>query len=587
MNMKYLRHIVAGIFIGAGSMSLAEPVELISHDGSVSVSGELIEFDGSTYTIRTALGNLFIDSEQVECLGAGCPENLDATGPTVQDLTVELVSLDGNVTLSGELLDYDGSLYTLGTILGNLTVDALQVQCIGAACPVREEGTPFVRASGTSSIIADLMPRLLSDFSDSVGGELLITMADGEEDILSVLDGGGEKVLDMALTANQATTSLNDLLEGRANIAVLTRAANTRERAAFLAAGLGDIASPEQQIIFGLDGVVIVTSARNPIRALSREVLAQVFSGEIVNWRQIGGPDAPIDLFIRAEDTGTGTLFNTNIMVPQNRTFSAQSTVVESDAELAALVAEDPLAIGFTGLANVGNAKILNIRDACGIQVPATPFTIKTEEYPLTSRLYVYSTNEHRSPQLTRFLEFLASDAAQDAVVRSGLVDLGVSFQSNNEQGLRYLAAIVQTDGTSSINELRDMTRGLLASDRLSLTLRFATGSAELDDRARDDIQRLVRHITTNDLVNKELLLVGFTDSVGNPGANVALSQQRSRSVYNSLLTALPENGADGLPIISLGFGELSPLICNDTASGRRVNRRVEVWLRDTVSISN
>jgi phosphate transport system substrate-binding protein len=134
---------------------------------------------------------------------------------------------------------------------------------------------------------------------------------------------------------------------------------------------------------------------------------------------------------------------------------------------------------------------------------------------------------------------------------------------------------------------MRDMTQSFLASDRLSLTLRFALGSSQLDDRARDDIQRLVRHITTNDLVNKELLLVGFTDSIGNAGANLALSQQRSNSVYRSLLDALPEGATDGLPIISTGFGELSPLSCNDAANGRRINRRVEVWLRDTVSISN
>lgn len=584
MKLKYIKGAFIGLFVGIGSLALAESVELISHDGGVAISGEIIGFDGGLYTLQTTMGNLIVDASQVKCVGSSCPVIASATP---LGGAVELISLDGNVTLSGKLIGFDGSTYTLQTILGDLFVDALQVQCLGASCPAVATGAPFIRVSGDPSVTVGLVPRLLSEFSNSIGGETLSIASEGSEDVLSVHDASGEKVLDMALIANQATHSLNDLLKGRANIAILTRPINALERSTFLDAGLGDLATPEQQVIFGLDGIVIVAAESNPIRALSKQALAQVFSGEITNWSQIGGPKAQINLFVSAEDTGTGALFNANIMVPEGKAFSPQATIVESDQEVVARVAADPLAIGFSALSSVENAKILDIRDACGIQIPATSFTIKTEEYPLTKRLYVYSTNVNRPPQLTRFLDFLAEDAAQKAVTDSGLVNLGVSYQSNNEQGLRYLAAMVQADDSTSIRELRDMTNSLLDSDRLSLTLRFALGSSQLDDRARDDIQRLVRHITTNDLVNKELLLVGFTDNIGNANGNVILSRQRADSAYQSLLEALPEGGADGLPIKSVGFGELSPLSCNNSPNGRRINRRVEVWLRDTISISN
>lgn len=565
-------------------MALAETVELVSNDGSITLSGELLDFDGNFYTIETKVGQLVIDATQVQCNGSACIREPE---PVAQDNRIELISLDSNVNLSGELLDFDGTSYIIGTILGNLTVDALQVRCLGASCPEIVAKSAFVRLSGDPTVISDLIPMMLAEFGDSIEGDSLLTISNGEPDVVSVLDGAGEKVLDMAMMTSQATPSLDNLLAGQADIAILTRPANTAERSAFLAAGLGDLTSPEQQIIFGLDGIVVLTSESNPTRALSKQVLARIFSGDITNWSQIGGPDAQINLFVRAQDTGTGALFNANIMEPENRGFSSRSTIVATDQEMAILVAADPLAIGFSGLSSAGNAKILDIRDTCGIQIPATSFTIKTEEYPLTKRLYVYSTNERKAPQLRRFLDFLSADAAQNAIARSGLIDLGVSYQSNNEQGLRYLAAIIQTDAESSLREIREMTSSFLASDRLSLTLRFALGSSQLDDRATDDIQRLVRYIATHDLENKELLLVGFTDNIGNARANVVLSQQRANSALESLLAALPEGGSDSLPIISTGFGELSPLSCNDSPNGRRINRRVELWLRDTVSITN
>lgn len=587
MRMKRFRGIIAGLLVGVGSVAVADIVELVSNDGSMRLVGDLVEFDDSTYTLRTTVGDVVIDVTQVKCIGENCPTIAEDIGSVVLGGEVELISLDGGTTLSGTLVAYDGSTYTLGTILGNLVVDALQVQCAGAGCPTAVEEIAFVRVSGDPFILEGLIPSVLFEFGESIGGESLIAIDEESSEILSVLDAAGDDVLDLTLTDRQATQAFSDLLEGRADIAIVTRPISPSERSAFLAAGLGDLALPEQQIIFGLDGVVVVTSESNPVRAISKQALARIFSGEIRNWSQVGGPDAQINLFASAKDTGTGAQFDANIMAPENRAFSADVTLMDVDQELVARVASDPLAIGFSGLSSAGNAKILDIRDTCGIQIPATAFTIKTEEYPLTKRLYVYSTNAPLAPHMTRFLEFLGTDAAQEAVARSGLVNLGASYQSNSEQGLRYLAAIVQTDGNSSLRELRDMTTGLLASDRLSLTLRFALGSSQLDDRARDDIERLVRFITTNDLENKELLLVGFTDSVGNAGANTALSQQRANSVYRSLLSALPEGGADSLPIIAKGFGELSALSCNDSPTGRRINRRVEVWLRDTVSISN
>ncbi len=504
-------------------------------------------------------------------------------GTTATADVVRLKSLDGGTSLSGEFVDFDGQNYTIKTIVGELVIDAFMVECEGDACPqVATEVSDF-GISGSSNAVGSLFADLLFEFGLEIGGDTVTSLSTDGPTTVQLTNELGDALADVSLNASGALQGLHDLFNGVADLAVLTRPINTEENAIFKIAGLGDMTAPEQQTIFGLDGLVILTSKNNPIRAIAQQDLARIFSGQVTNWNQIGGDDAKINLYVRDETSGTGAVFNELVMNPARRTVSDNATVAATDADLSSAVAGDPLGIGVASLANSGNAKILAIRGTCGIQVPATPFTIKTEEYPLTRRLYAYTSNAEQPVQLERFLDFLNTEPAQLAIADSGFVDLGASFQTNDEQGLRYLSAVIPTDVEMTLNQLRDMTANLISADRLSITFRFSQGSSRLDARAADDIGRLAELLSTGDFDNKELLLIGFTDSVGAGGGNINLSNQRANEVRAALLAALPGGEVEDLPIRALGFGEISPLACNDSDNGRRINRRVEVWLRDTV----
>ncbi len=499
---------------------------------------------------------------------------------------VRLKSLDGATSLSGELIDFNGQTYTIRTIVGDLTIDAFQVKCEGAACPVVATDPSAFGISGSANAVGTLFADLLYEFGIDIGGDTTTSIGTDGPTQVQVRNELGANLADISLTAKGSVQGLRDLFSGTASLAVLTRPISSDENAIFKIAGLGDMTSPEQQIIFGLDGLVVVTSKNNPLRAIAEQDLAKIFSGKVTNWAQIGGPSAKINLYARDNTSGTGSVFNDLVMTPAGETVSPDAKIVATDSEVAKEVAADPLGIGITSFSDIGNAKVLDIRGTCGIQVPATPFTIKTEEYPLTRRLYAYRTNAESPAQLSRFLDFLNTDAAQLAIANDRFVDLGVSYQSNDQQGLRYLSAVIPTDVEMSLQQLRDMTSNLMAADRLSITFRFALGSSQLDARAKDDITRLAQLLTTGDFENKELILIGFTDSVGAGAGNINLSKQRANEVKSALEAALPGGAISGLPIQTLGFGEISPLACNDTANGRRINRRVEVWLRDTVTVS-
>ncbi len=505
---------------------------------------------------------------------------------TVNAQTVTLKSLDGATSLSGEFMDFDGQTYTIRTIVGDLTIDAFQVTCEGDACPTATTETSSFGISGDSSAVGKLFADLLFEFGIDIGGDTMTSLDANGPSQVQLRNELGDELAKITLKSDGAVQGLRDLFSGEASLAVLTRPISSEENAIFQLAGLGDMTSPEQQIIFGLDGLVIVTSKNNPLRAIAEQDLAKIFSGQVTNWAQIGGPSAKINLYVRDKTSGTGAVFDTLVMTPAGTKIAATAEVLDTDADIAKAVAADPLGIGVTSLSDVGNAKVLAIRGVCGIQVPATPFTIKTEEYPLTRRLYAYRTNQESPAQLTRFLDFLNSEPAQITIANDGFVDLGASFQSNDEQGLRYLSAVLPTDVEMTLAQLREMTASLMASDRLSITYRFNLGSAKLDARAKDDIQRLAQLLSTGDYDNKEVLLIGFTDAIGAGAGNLRLSKQRAEEVRSALLEALPGGAIDGLPIRALGFGEISPLACNESENGRHINRRVEVWLRDNVTVS-
>ncbi|PCJ76147.1 MAG: hypothetical protein COA53_02500 [Rhodobacteraceae bacterium] len=500
--------------------------------------------------------------------------------------TVTLKSLDGATSLSGEFLNFDGQTYTIRTIVGDLTIDAFQVTCEGDVCPTAVSDPSNFSISGDSNAVGKLFADLLFKFGIDIGGDTVTSLNPNGPAEVQLSNELGEELANITLKSNGSVQGLRDIFSGEASLAVLTRPITKEENAIFQLAGLGDLTSPEQQTIFALDGLVIITSKSNPLRAIAEQDLAKIFSGKVTNWAQIGGPSADINLYARDGTSGTGAVFNTLVMDPAGAKIADTASILDTDADVAKAVAADPLGISVTSLSDVGNAKVLAIRGVCGIQVPATPFTIKTEEYPLTRRLYTYRTNQELPAQLTRFLDFIDTEPAQNAIANDGFVDLGVSFQSNDEQGLRYLSAVLPTDVEMTLGQLRDMTANLMASDRVSITYRFELGSAQLDARAQDDIQRLAQMLSTGDFDNKEVLLIGYTDSIGGGTSNQRLSKLRAEEVRAALISALPGGGIEGLPIRAMGFGEISPLACNESKSGRNINRRVEVWLRDNVTVS-
>jgi outer membrane protein OmpA-like peptidoglycan-associated protein len=120
----------------------------------------------------------------------------------------------------------------------------------------------------------------------------------------------------------------------------------------------------------------------------------------------------------------------------------------------------------------------------------------------------------------------------------------------------------------------RQYVKEVSGAGKLSLNFRFRAGTAQLDDNASRDLDRLVELLANPTYQHRALLLFGFSDSAGGARKNIALSKDRARAVADQLQMR-------GIkPSLVNGFGRALPIASNNTEDGREKNRRVEVWLR-------
>lgn len=492
---------------------------------------------------------------------------------------VTLNSLDGTLSITGELVSYDSDNYSIASNIGTLVVAVDAVDCVGEACPNLMPRYSEFTISGSRELALNLMPSLLDGFSASLGLDIIQQNDENGAPQVLFADENGEDVAKISFSMLGSSSGLQDLLSGSAAMAITTRIARPAEVSAFNSAGLGDIRAAGAETILALDGMVVVTSNRNPVRIISSGDIAGIFSGEISDWSELGGPAGPINLYVRPENSGTGSVFSQVIMRPARKGFSLRVNVMASDTDVVDAVVSDPNAIGFTSFANSGNSNPVSLLGTCNVQSPATSFTIQAEEYPYSRRMYLYNVDSNTPPMAKMFIEYLASAEAQQLIEGTGYVGQDVAEVPVNDQGLRFLSAALPTDAEYTLEQLQGMMSDLATAQRLTITLRFEQGTVQLDSRALGDIERLAALMQSGQFEGKNLILMGFTDSVGRTEINESLSLTRAEQVRQALLTA--GGGAiDPSRIEVRGYGELSPLGCNEETEGRRINRRVEVWTR-------
>ncbi|CAN0604059.1 unnamed protein product, partial [Ectocarpus sp. 12 AP-2014] len=186
----------------------------------------------------------------------------------------------------------------------------------------------------------------------------------GEGETLATLigDGGfGDEIGSYLVRATNDNDAFQALLEGYAKVGMSSRRITKDEARALRAAGAGNMVSPSQERIVAVDSMVVVTHPSNDVSELTTEQLRGVFSGQITNWKQLGGADRDINVIAREPDTASYEFFMDYLFEGEEKPQFLPQGLARDDQEVSNVVYLDRNAIGYVGYAFQRGAKPMSM----------------------------------------------------------------------------------------------------------------------------------------------------------------------------------------------------------------------------------
>ena len=234
---------------------------------------------------------------------------------------------------------------------------------------------------------------------------------DGSTSMEKVINSLGESFMamnkDVKFTYNPtgSGSGIQAVSEGRCDIGLSSRALKDDEKASGLV-----------ETVVALDGIAIVVNPENPVSNLDIDTIAKIYTGEITNWKDVGGNDAEIVLIGREAGSGTRDGFES---ITDTKDACQYRQELTSTGDVINTVSQNPGAIGYASLSAVGESvKALTVGG-----VEATEATVKDGSY-VVQRPFVLVTKEGTklSPAAQAFFDYALSADAASIIAAAGAV---------------------------------------------------------------------------------------------------------------------------------------------------------------------
>ena len=204
---------------------------------------------------------------------------------------------------------------------------------------------------------------------------------------------------------NPTGSGITAVSEGRCDIGLASRALKDDEKASGL-----------KETVLALDGIAIIVNPENKVSDLSIEQIAKIYTGEITNWKDVGGDDAEIVLIGREAGSGTRDGFES---ITDTKDACKYRQELTSTGDVITTVAGNPNVIGYASLASVKDTvKALSVGG-----VAPTEATVSDGSYAV-QRPFVLVTKDgtELSAAAQKFFDYATSAAAADVISAAGAV---------------------------------------------------------------------------------------------------------------------------------------------------------------------
>ena len=170
------------------------------------------------------------------------------------------------------------------------------------------------------------------------------------------------------------------------------------------------------------DGLSFYLNNENPVKELTFDQIKKIFTGEITNWKDVGGEDARIIVYGR--DDMSGTFAYVSDFILDGREYMPNIQTLPSTSAIVNAVAKDSHAIGYGGAAYARGVKFAAIKkDANSQAFLPTSENIRNNQYPVTRYLYLYTKTAPKG-ELKKFIDWILSPVGQKLVDEVGYFPL-------------------------------------------------------------------------------------------------------------------------------------------------------------------
>jgi phosphate transport system substrate-binding protein len=215
------------------------------------------------------------------------------------------------------------------------------------------------------------------------------------------------------IAAEGSTTGIAAIIDGTAQIGMASRPTKPEEVATAKTKGVNF-----KETIVAYDGIAVIVNSANPIKALTKKQVEQIFTGDVTDWSAVGGSAGKISAYTRNTSSGTYSEFKELAM--KKRDYAPDSQKMAGNEQIAQEVGKNPNGVGYVGLAYT---------KASGIKVVAidgaTPSkeSVLAKKYPYARPTFYY-TNGEPSGLAKQFVDFTVSDVGQKIVEQVGFVPI-------------------------------------------------------------------------------------------------------------------------------------------------------------------
>jgi phosphate transport system substrate-binding protein len=276
-------------------------------------------------------------------------------------------------------------------------------------------------------IVLFLFFSILASSAYAAGGRNSVQIK-GSDTMVNLGQAWAEKYMEIypdefiAVTGGGSGTGFSSLISGTCDIAMGSRNIKDKEIALAKQRGVYPF-----EIKVALDGLAIVVNPKNPVSNLTIDQLAGIFTGRIINWREVGGEDKKIVILSREVNSGTHVYFKEHVLRKNDpnsqEEFAPSALMLSSSQAIADEVAGNPAAIGYYGMGYISDKhKAIQVaKDKDSEFIAPTIENVVSGKYPISRPLFFY-TNGQPQGLVKKFVDFALSKEGQEIVVKTDFV---------------------------------------------------------------------------------------------------------------------------------------------------------------------